>query len=69
MKIAEYNTLCEIAQEIALDDIESLEGFMYDCRQLGAKKVVKYIKNCLSIEADPKRDMILIFLSEDSSGV
>jgi hypothetical protein len=69
MKTREYETMYGIAGELTNDDIPAVEGFLDDCRMVGAKKTAKYMADCLRAEADIDFKLVKnYFLSQDFSG-
>ena len=69
MRVAEFNTINDIAQEIVMEDIETLEGFVNDCRHIGFYRTARYVADRVRREIDPNRDKIIMLIAEDFSGV
>jgi len=75
MNLHEYNTMCEIVNEIDFvndaSDVgtvvtfdSAIEGFVYDCQMLGANQTAKYVYHNPCVD----KKMVMMLLASDFSG-
>jgi hypothetical protein len=69
MKLAEYDTMNSIINDLDANDIEQLKDYASDCEMLGAKKTAKFIKCCHNTEQAVDLGVVRMLLVEDFSGI
>jgi len=69
MNLRTYNTFIEIIADLYDWDIEGLKGLLADCDYAKAKKLRKYIKECLRQDRKFEQSIANMWLAEDFAGV
>jgi hypothetical protein len=62
------DTMCEIANDLCIDDDYAVDGFADDCRDVGANQTANYVKYCRDKGEMLRKSIMIYKLQRDHSG-